>query len=120
MKVSLHDQQANELERMRAMARDLHSDDLIDDDDSDNNAPIEPDWITEANAWLERATKELQVALAQAANNLEKTKQMRLEVNELIKQAKAFESQMKTPKKRLHAVVVPLVVTTRVKLKRIA
>ena len=97
MKASPYNQRTNELERICAMARDLHSDDLIDDD-SNNYAPTELDWIIEANAWLDKATKEMQVALAQSEKQLEETKQMRLEIAKLTESANAIESEVKARK----------------------
>lgn len=98
MRASPSNRQASESERIYAMAREIHSDDLIDDDDTDSNSPTNHDWVTEANAWLEKANKEMQVALAQAERNLEKLEQMRLEVAKLTEIANSIESETKARK----------------------
>lgn len=100
MRASPRNQGLNELDKIRAMATAIHPDDLIDDDisDSNNNVPTNHDWVTEANAWLEKANKEMQVALVQAEKNLEKLEQMRLEVAKLTEIANTIESETKARK----------------------
>lgn len=111
MRASPRNQQANELDKIRAMSIAIHPDNLIDDDVSDSDVPTNHNWITGANAWLERANKEMQVALVQAERNLEKLEQMRLEVRqmhlEVIKLSKTAntietESKARETAKRQH------------------
>lgn len=98
MRASPRNQALNELDKIRAMATAIHPDDLIDDDVSDSDSPTNHDWVIEANTWLERANKKMQVALAQAEKNLERLEEMRLEVAKLTKIANTIESETKARK----------------------